>query len=279
MTGTLDIYVINLDRSLDRLSLISDLFKSHGIPFQRIAAVDGSLLSDPDALRDIGKFSVDGGEVLSATQVAITRSHLKALGSFLGSTADYALILEDDAFFDERLLPFLQAFLASALEFGPFDGLELSGSGGSSADYIRPLKALNGHTIGKARKLTPVAAGMLYSRKGAAKLVRKAQPVTTHWDNYLSLAWKHQAQILTVRPYLISQNPALHSTYQVEKSAAPVPASNRQVLKRLAHRMYQGPKRFFTDLRWLGVLGILRHPSVWRHHPQRETQPVATPAE
>lgn len=279
MTGTFDIYVINLDRSPDRLSIISNLLQMHGVPFHRISAVDGNDLSDPDALRDIGRFSVDGGEVLSATQVAITRSHLKALGAFLESGTDYALVLEDDAFFDASLFRFLEEFAARTAEFGKFDGLELSGSGSRSADFILPLTSLQGYTVGKARKLTPVAAGMLYSRRGAQKLIRNGSPVTTHWDNYLSLTWKHRADILTVRPYLVTQNPSLRSTYHAEKVSEPPAATPLQTALRLLHRLYQGPKRFLSDLRWVGVRGLLRHPSVWRHHPQRAFEAAAEPGE
>lgn len=83
----LEVYVINLDRRVDRIRRISECLNAAGLRFSRVRAVDGSL--------DLG--SEQRNSFLSNASVANWMSHQVAFHNLVGSRANFALILEDDA--------------------------------------------------------------------------------------------------------------------------------------------------------------------------------------
>jgi GR25 family glycosyltransferase involved in LPS biosynthesis len=80
------IYVINLDRRLDRLERISKQLTESNLSFERIQAVDAKSLE---------AFATN--VVLEKTYVANWMSHQIALGVMSNSKEEFGLILEDDA--------------------------------------------------------------------------------------------------------------------------------------------------------------------------------------
>jgi glycosyl transferase family 25 len=87
----MQIYLINLDRHSQRLQRMVGLLQ--GLPFQRIAAVDGRTVAGPEQ-RD--RSQPTGRESLSRYDQACTLSHQCAWREFLAGTEKYACVLEDD---------------------------------------------------------------------------------------------------------------------------------------------------------------------------------------
>ncbi|MGR6430217.1 glycosyltransferase family 25 protein [Rhizobium sp. PAMB 3174] len=95
---SLDVYVINLDGSNDRLDAISSRLAAYGVTFQRVLAFDGRKLD----LSRVEDYDANGserymGRGLVGGEIGCYRSHLQAAERFLKSNARYLLILEDDA--------------------------------------------------------------------------------------------------------------------------------------------------------------------------------------
>lgn len=253
--------VINLDRSPERLDAIRAQLEPQGLVVERVPAVDARLISE-DERRALGcyRFSPDGGMPLSVVDAAICLSHFKALTRFLESDAPFAVVLEDDA----RITPLALSVVAEVLRdphrLPDFDGLELSGWGRSEMPIL-PVMQCGPVTIGKARKSTPGAAMTLYSRQGAAKILRKAHPLRSHWDNYLSLSWLHGARLYTARPFPASQDSGFAST-NVEVTNAPQIRKRPldQWLRRARYRIHQGPRKFLSDLIWMGLPAMMNWP-------------------
>jgi len=87
------VYLINLDRAVSRLKLMEDELRAAGIhDYQRVAAVDGQRLTEHDfIIRNRFKKEISPGEI------GCFLSHVKTMQSFVASSLDYAVVLEDDA--------------------------------------------------------------------------------------------------------------------------------------------------------------------------------------
>ncbi len=103
------IFVINLDRSADRLLQMQRQLENAGLEFERVPAVDGNALDDESIGRHYSKelnrkkYYVP----LKKAEIGCYMSHLKACKKIVESGLDYGIILEDDLILKKnfRLLP------------------------------------------------------------------------------------------------------------------------------------------------------------------------------
>jgi glycosyl transferase family 25 len=94
------VYVINLDRSAERLARISAALQAVGIAFERIPAIDASNLkpADSENAYDAEANRRNYLAPLSPQEIACFLSHRRAWQTFLKSSeAPFAVFLEDDA--------------------------------------------------------------------------------------------------------------------------------------------------------------------------------------
>lgn len=91
-------YVINLDRSPQRLESIRKNFERFGLDFVRVPAVDGTALSDETiaAVYDPGRNRRRFFTQLKRGEIACFMSHRSAWQRLLESSDDYAIVMEDD---------------------------------------------------------------------------------------------------------------------------------------------------------------------------------------
>jgi len=91
-------YLINLDRSSDRLEAMHAHLTQLGIEYERVPGIDGAKLDEATFQKHtrINRYY----KPLRRGEVGCYLSHNKALQCFLDSDAPYALILEDDAQFE-----------------------------------------------------------------------------------------------------------------------------------------------------------------------------------
>ncbi len=92
----INVFLINLDRSLDRLKNATGNLNEVGLPFKRIAAVDGAKLD----MGNLGEFAnpeaLQKNKWITPPAIGCALSHYAAYQAFLASDADWAIILEDD---------------------------------------------------------------------------------------------------------------------------------------------------------------------------------------
>lgn len=86
------IYVVNMERSLDRKKYIEDHFLKYKISnYKFVKAIDGSQEDISKILNDVDNLSI------SKNEAACTISHLKAIEQWLEeSDSEYAIFMEDD---------------------------------------------------------------------------------------------------------------------------------------------------------------------------------------
>ena len=87
----INFYVINLDRSTERLELISSQLSNQKINVKRIPAIDGIELNiDKEA--DDSMCKSEMGRSIQPGEVGCFLSHIKALETFISSKSDIAAI-------------------------------------------------------------------------------------------------------------------------------------------------------------------------------------------
>ena len=175
-------YVINLDRSPDRLAHMRSEFDRVGVPFERFAATDARDLGDADIKAVTGGDPAGWDANWLSGEVAIFMSHLGIWRQIAAGDAHAAAIFEDDVHFAEDIAPLL-----ASDAWIPRD-----------ADIVRleshtKLKLRGGHSIGVApeRRLYRVASGTrgaggyVMTKRAAARLIEVAPKMRCAADNFL----------------------------------------------------------------------------------------------
>lgn len=96
LSSTIKVYLINLDRSPDRLANAVKNLNRVGLSFERISAVDGTKLD----MKNIDSFAVreavEKNSWITQAVIGCAISHYLAYDKFIASGGEWALILEDD---------------------------------------------------------------------------------------------------------------------------------------------------------------------------------------
>lgn len=201
--ATLAVYVINLDRSDDRLKRISDQLSAMGLGFTRIPAVDGATLDLNDqTLRNCVNFDFwrkFHHRDLIASEIGCYLSHVKALNHFLECDQDFALILEDDA----HLGPDCYAALAGLVRLSArWDIVKLIAS--HPGPQIRRAKITEQYNLTSYVVRTARATAYLVNRKAAAKLATELLPMRLPYDHIFDRNFENRLRVRGVNPMPVS---------------------------------------------------------------------------
>lgn len=197
----LPIYVINLQRSPQRLAHAAAELARVKLSFERIDAVDGRALTAAeidavyDAKRNQQRFYAD----LSLGEIACYMSHRKAWSQLLASEHHAAIILEDDIKVTDGL---------SALSEVPF----ISTANWDLIKIAQPFKPKTATPLTAAGQFTLVdyrndkppmgACGYIISRRGATKLLSRERffrPV----DVDMQWQWETGCYVQGLMPYCV----------------------------------------------------------------------------
>jgi glycosyl transferase family 25 len=167
-------YVINLDRSPERLAHMQSILRAARIDFTRLAAVDGTALA-PDEI-------AAAEATLSAPEIACFLSHRRAWQMIAADPAAFGAVLEDDI----HIAPSLPVLLAG-------DGWIPAGADVVKLEtMMRPVyldraavPAPAGHALHRLRSTHAGTAGYIISRDAAARLVARHQHAGRTVDAYL----------------------------------------------------------------------------------------------
>jgi len=256
-------YLINLDRSPQRLADMLPRLEELGVAFERVPGVDGMALSE-------GEFAAQTREnryykPLRRGEVGCQLSHLKTLQSFLASDARYALVLEDDALFQPGFMDALRAAIALRdREQEPvrqWDVLKLNRHRRRHVD-LAPLG--EGHRLVEYGLSVPITtAAALWTRSAAETWVRMYRGTRRPIDCDLQHPWEYGLRIRSVHPAVVVQG-NVASSMGSEKLVARNPWPKlRYELK----RMWPKLRSFGDTYGWMFISGW-----IWRHrlafHPR-----------
>ena len=130
----MQVYVINLNRSADRLSQIKDQLERLNLPFKRVEAIDGNQLEIEKSRVNHFKFNLSQNRRCENRELGCAESHRKVWNEIIESGDRYALILEDDVILPKHTKEFLHQIEKNL----KLDVVNLSSSG----SYLLSLEKL-----------------------------------------------------------------------------------------------------------------------------------------
>jgi glycosyl transferase, family 25 len=242
----LPVFVINLDRSTDRLALMASQLERLGLDFERFPGVNGTDL--PPALKPY--FCNASGEIVSPlrpAEIGCYASHLGVWHRVVESGMPAAMICEDDA-----MLPQHIAALTGEVVSGLPDGWDMVLLSSLPSHAVRPLRSLaNGGAVVRYSKVPGSLTCYLISRSGAAKMLQPIAPRMWMNDHDTRWPWKFGMDTYGVHPRPVCGLPIASTIKQGGRGRS----GRRRGLRRSPFRT---PQSFVFNLRKLGPYWWIR---------------------
>lgn len=208
------VFLINLDRSPERLAQARQNFSAAGVPFERIVGVDASKEDVSVYTIDQPSFSTTHGRYAPRkSEIGCYQSHVLAIQAFQNSGKEFGLILEDDALPEPQLLPALEQLLEwhSSWDIVPLfhfhSGAPVVLRKGEDASLVAYLNHVSS------------AAAYLINRKAAHVLLAHLAVQRACIDHALFDAWTHGLKLRGVMPMPMGLTAQAHvSTINAEST-------------------------------------------------------------
>jgi glycosyl transferase family 25 len=175
-------YLINLDRSHDRLAHMQLEFGRARVDFERVKAVDGAEL-DAKVLEDFRRARTAATpQGWLPGEVGCFLSHFEAWRRIASSGGEWAAVFEDDL----HVSPDLGRLLATT-DWIPNDAdiIRLEANRSMRLTAGRPIRAAPGRMLYRARSGTSGAAGYIISRDACLWLIETEPHLHTFLDIFL----------------------------------------------------------------------------------------------
>ena len=188
------IYVINLDRDVERMASLAGSLEALGLPYRRIPAVLGKQVPDWEKLVDADLYGARNRLPMPRPgEVGCYLSHLKAMEEFLRSDAPWCVILEDDV----EVRPACVEVLAALGRQDDWDLVKLFCFHSGLPVRKRALTP-NHHLVVNLTRTTSSAAYVV-NRRAAETLLKSMRPISEQVDHALEggvvVTVRHQTQI------------------------------------------------------------------------------------
>jgi glycosyl transferase family 25 len=210
----LRVYLINLDRAVDRLSAMQAKLREASLPFERVVAVDGQALQLPVREFSERTYGLLHGRRGNPAEIGCYLSHVECAKRLLASKSEFALILEDDLEFPSDLKQVLKAAVEANSDW---DILRLS-TVNSGRKY--PFTKLTPHrSLAIALTREKGSGAYLINRRAAAWFVEKLLPMRLPFDLAFDLEYLAGLKSAFVFPVPINQDIGLPSQIQGKRRA------------------------------------------------------------
>lgn len=208
--GKVTAYIINLDRAKKRWDFIEPQVKKLGIPYKRVAAIDGHKLSKQSTreIVDTSTYTEFFRTLPEAGTVGCALSHEKVWRRFLESDSEFALIFEDDVLFDSSKLS--KAVTAAVRNKDLWDILSFESNHYGYPQKIARLTLDNrpgGEDEFLVLYMTNVkhSGAYLIGRDAVKKLLEKFYPIKMPLDHYYSRSWEFGLRFCGAEPRIVEQ--------------------------------------------------------------------------
>jgi glycosyl transferase family 25 len=227
-----NIFVINLDSSVDRIENMQAQCNELGLTFERVSAVRGKNLSSDEKAAvynravNLAKYDKE----LNDGEIGCYMSHARCWEQIVAQNLDYALILEDDAILTPEIKGYIAKLADSSQEW---DYIKLS-YGRKPKSILNAIDLGDGLSLGQCIKLPSTTTGQLVSLAGAKKLLEHAFPIARPIDIDIQFWYEKSLRSFVVRPF-----PILNGDFGSEINQV---TDRRQVDKRQFARIWQKVK-------------------------------------
>jgi len=189
------IYVINLDRDVERMASIRANLDALGLPFERLSAVMGKDVPEWEKLVDLRAYAWRNRlDKPRAGEVGCYLSHLKAMETFLRTDAPWCVILEDDV----EVLPACVDVLRALSEKDDWDLVKLFNF--HSGMPVKKRDLVGGHRLVAHLTRTTSSAAYVVNRRAAESLLKSMRPISEQVDHALDRPWETGLRTRGIRP-------------------------------------------------------------------------------
>lgn len=262
----MEIYLVNMDRSVERLERMARIFDENGLCFTRISAVDGRLLE------------VDGGHAFPEStgrlyqigpgEVGCFLSHRKFWQEVVAGQSSFAAVFEDDIHLGEGIRNFL---LTDDWVPADADIVKLETTRVKTLFNKREFTRWSGRSVRRLRGTHTGTGGYVVSKQGAAKLLQMseafADPVDQFMFNTESLAWA-KLVIYQMSPALCIQDMFLNDDVGVPELRSTL-ANERPAKQHLTMRQKLFKEAVRPVIRFVRWLSSAIHGYEWGRVPFR----------
>ncbi len=214
-TDNFQIFIINMDRSPERLEAMAKQLDALKLDYERVDAVDGTKLNMTDcevlSVIDFDHWAKFHHRDALPAEIGCYLSHLRALETFMNSKHKYGVILEDDADISPALTDVLIGLKNCR------DNWDLVKLHSSHPGYQRNCADLgNGNRLTSFITQTGRATGYVISRTAAGVLYQQLLPARLPFDHIFDRNFEHGLKLRGVMPMPLSNRPVT-STIEVHR--------------------------------------------------------------
>ena len=174
-------YLINLDRSIDRLEAMKIRLKTIGVDFERVSGIDGNKISPVDYTTKSPNARYP--HHLSAGEIACFLSHKKCWELLIKSNEEWALILEDNCTFSASATRYLSNTNwipegCNLINFCNRDGMNIFADKSITLNY--------GNTLLRVKASPPIGTYAYFISRDAARVaLQMSSQIFEPVDNFL----------------------------------------------------------------------------------------------
>lgn len=178
---THEVYLINLDRSRDRLARIDHDLKRLNIEYSRISAIDAKTLTT-SVYERVTTPNFEYPHLLKAGEVACFLSHRNCWQRLVNSNKNWALILEDNCEFNSHSAEYM-----SSPEWIPHDCelIQLTFSGQPTFAKQQILLPQANTLLAMTHTSPSGSSAYFISRRAALVALQQSQKINSPVDNFL----------------------------------------------------------------------------------------------
>lgn len=241
VNARLSTYLINLDRAPDRMNFMHTKLRGLGLEYERVAAIDGKLLSFPHPDIDERGYERLHGRRINPGEAGCYLSHIECMRRFLSSDATHALILEDDLQLCDNFCDVIDAVLDSVIHW---DILRLSSVNSGRKFPVRQVTQFRSLAISLTREKG--SGAYIVNRRAAKWLLDNMVPMKLPYDLAFDLEFLCGLNALFLDPMPVSQVSHFGSQIQVKRTTYRLPWWRRGVV--LPYRTASESARFIMRL-------------------------------
>ena len=201
------IYVINLDRDVERMASLAGSLRGLNLTYVRVSAVLGKEVPDWEKLVDVELYGARNRLPMPRPgEVGCYLSHLKAMEEFLRTDAPWCVILEDDV----EVRPECVEVLAALGQEDDWDLVKLFCF--HSGLPVRKRALTQNHHLVVHLTRTTSSAAYVVNRRAAETLLKSMRHITEQVDHALERPWETGLRVRGVRPLPVVLAPVAATT-------------------------------------------------------------------
>jgi glycosyl transferase family 25 len=201
------IYVINLDRDVERMASLAGSLRGLNLTYIRVSAVLGKEVPNWEQLVDAELYGARNRLPMPRPgEVGCYLSHLKAMEEFLRTDAPWCVILEDDV----EVRPECVEVLEALGQKDDWDLVKLFCF--HSGLPVRKRALTQNHHLVVHLTRTTSSAAYVVNRRAAETLLKSMRPISEQVDHALERPWETGLRVRGVRPLPVVLAPVAATT-------------------------------------------------------------------